>query len=46
MFEVFYYNERLDKWIKACEVQTEEEAREKSDLLKKLWGQPTKYRTK
>lgn len=46
MFTVYYYNERLDKWIKACEETTEQLAQKQCATLKKIWGQPTKYENK
>ena len=46
MYEVFYYHERLGKWIKACETKTENEAKEQVDLLQRLWNQPARYSKK
>ena len=42
-FKVFYYHEKLDKWILACRQPCEHMAQAECDKLKKIWGQPTKY---
>lgn len=46
MFEVFYYHEKLGKWIKACDARTEQEAQEQVNLLQRLWKQPSRYTKK
>lgn len=43
MFEVFYYHEKLDKWIKACTVRTEKQAQDEVKFLERLRKQPAKY---
>ena len=45
-FKVFYYHEKLHKWIFACEMPSENAAIAECDKLKKIWGQPTKYERK
>ena len=42
-FKVFYYHEKLCKWILACTMPCEHMAQAECDKLKKIWGQPTKY---
>ena len=42
-FKVFYYHEKLCKWILACTMPCEDMAKAECDKLKKIWGQPTKY---
>lgn len=43
MYKVFYYDNKLGKWIMACTTVTEQAAKDQCAFLKKLWGDPTKY---
>lgn len=42
MFTVFYYHERLGKWIKLIKVKTIEEAEMHADTQKHIWKCQTK----